>query len=334
LYSDHEEARMKSLITGGAGFIGSHLAEYLLAQGEEVIVLDDLSTGTFDNIRHLVGMDGFTHYVGKVQDEKLLERAADPADRIYHLAAAVGVQLIVNDPVNSIETNINASQAVLECAVTFGKPVLFTSTSEVYGKGTKMPFSEADDVVYGPTTRARWSYAISKAVDEFLLLAYHQRKGLPGLIVRLFNTVGPRQTGQYGMVLPRFVQQAVSGGPITVYGTGNQTRCFAHVADVVPALYDLMNCKQAIGRVVNIGSDVEVSINALAERVKETVDQSVGIIKIPYEEAYAPGFEDMGARRPDLATAKELIGYSPTRDLDDIIKDVVAFVRGNWSPDS
>ncbi|MDY6987429.1 MAG: GDP-mannose 4,6-dehydratase [Thermodesulfobacteriota bacterium] len=323
---------MKNLITGGAGFVGSHLAEWLLAQGEEVIVLDDLSTGSFDNIRHLVGRDRFTHYVGKVEDERLLERATESVDRIYHLAAAVGVQLIVDDPVRTIETNINASQAVLECAVTYGKRVLITSTSEVYGKGTKMPFSEGDDVVYGPTIRARWSYAISKAVDEFLLLAYHRKKGLPGLIVRLFNTVGPRQTGRYGMVLPRFVQQALSGGPITVYGTGNQTRCFAHVGDVAPALHAIMNCDAAIGRVVNIGSDVEASINELAQRVRDSVDSSAEIVKIPYEEAYGPGFEDMGARKPDLATAKELVGYSPTLALDDIISDVLAFHRGEWHP--
>ena len=323
---------MKSLITGGAGFVGSHLADHLVAQGEEVIVLDDLSTGAFDNIRHLVGRDGFTHYIGKVENKGLLERATESVDRVYHLAAAVGVQLIVDDPVRTIETNINATQSVLECAVTYGKQVLITSTSEVYGKGTRMPFSEGDDVVYGPTIRARWSYAISKAVDEFLLLAYHRKKGLPGLIVRLFNTVGPRQTGRYGMVLPRFVQQAVSGGPITVYGTGNQTRCFAHVSDVVPAFHALMNCEKAIGRVINIGSDEEVAINELAERVRNSVGGSAEIIKIPYEEAYGVGFEDMGARKPDLTTAKELIGYDPTRCLDDIIKDVVAFVRGNWNP--
>ena len=324
---------MKSLITGGAGFIGSHLADYLVAQGEEVIVLDDLSTGSFDNIRHLVGRGGFTHYIGKVEDKRLLERAAESVDRVYHLAAAVGVRLIVDDPVHTIETNINATQSVLEYAVTYGKQVLITSTSEVYGKGTKMPFSEEDDVIYGPTVRARWSYAVSKAVDEFLLLAFHRTKGLPGVIVRLFNTVGPRQTGRYGMVLPRFVRQAVSGGPITVYGTGNQTRCFAHVGDVVPALHALMNCAKAIGRVINIGSDEEVSINELAERVRNTVGGSAEIVKIPYEEAYGRGFEDMGARKPDLRTAKEFTGYNPTRSIDNIVKDVVAFVRDNWSPD-
>jgi len=273
---------MKNLITGGAGFIGSHLAEYLLSQGEEVVVLDDLSTGSFENIRHLVGTSGFTHYITKVENERVLERAIESVDRIYHLAAAVGVQLIINDPVRTIETNINATQAVLEQAVILGKRVLLTSTSEIYGKKNKLPFYEDDDVVYGSTTRFRWSYAISKAVDEFLLLAYHMQKGLPGIIVRLFNTVGPRQTGRYGMVVPRFVQQAISGGPITVYGTGRQTRCFAHVLDVVPALHALMNCDQAVGKVVNIGNDTQVSINHLAERIREVLNLKVDIVKIPF----------------------------------------------------
>lgn len=313
---------MRNLITGGAGFVGSHLADYLLSRGEEVIILDDLSTGSFDNIRHLVGTKGFTHYIGRVEDQRLLERAGDGADRIYHLAAAVGVQLIVDDPVRTIETNINASQAVFDYAVTFGKPVLITSTSEVYGKGIKMPFSEDDDVVYGPTIRARWSYAISKAVDEFLLLAFYRTKGLPGVVVRLFNTVGPRQTGRYGMVLPRLVQQAMSGGPMTVYGTGEQTRCFAHVKDVVPALFALMNCPCAMGQVVNIGSSQEISINDLAEEIRKMINPSVQIVKIPYADAYGPDFEDMGARRPDLSKAKNLIDYEPTQGVNQIISDV------------
>lgn len=324
---------MKNLITGGAGFIGSHLAEYLLEESEEVVVLDDLSTGSFNNIRHLAGRKGFTHYIGKVEEQALLERAFDSVERIYHLAAAVGVQLIVDDPVHTIETNINATQAVLDRAVRYGKRVLITSTSEVYGKGTKMPFCEEDDVVYGPTVRARWSYAISKAVDEFLLLAYHRHKGLPGVIVRLFNTVGPRQTGRYGMVLPRFVEQALSGEPMTVYGTGNQTRCFAHVADVVPALHAIMNCDEAMGKVINIGNDLEISINGLAARVRDIVNHQAEIVRIPYEEAYGYGFEDMGARKPDLKTARALIGYNPTQSLDEIIQDVFAFVKGEWRSD-
>lgn len=316
---------MKNLITGGAGFIGSHLAEYLLRKGQEVIVLDDLSTGSFENIRHLVGRVGFKHYISKVEEKELLEHIIEPSDRIFHLAAAVGVQLIIDDPVQTIETNINATQAVLELAVKYGKKILITSTSEVYGKANTLPFCENGDVVYGPTTRARWSYAVSKAVDEFLLFAYHRKKGLPGIIVRLFNTVGPRQTGRYGMVVPRFIQQAISGGPITVYGTGEQSRCFAHVLDVVPALHDLMECEQALGKVVNIGNDVEVSINALAKRIKELLNAKVEIVKIPYEKAYGLGFEDMGARKPSLRRAQELIAYKATRSLDEIILDVAKF---------
>lgn len=322
---------MRNLITGGAGFIGSHLAEYLLGRGEEVIVLDDLSTGSYENIRHLSGRIGFTHYIGKVENERLLERIIENVQRIYHLAAAVGVQLIVDDPVHTIETNINAAQAILEHAVTFGKPVLVASTSEVYGKGNS-PFSENDDVVYGPTTRPRWSYAISKAVDEFLFLAYHRRKGLPGVIVRLFNTVGPRQTGRYGMVVPRLVQQALSGGPLTIYGTGDQSRCFAHVLDVVPALYSLMNCPEAMGKVVNIGNDVEVSINELAERIRNAVNPGLQMIKVPYEEAYGPEFEDMGSRKPVLERVRSLTGYTAKFGLEEIIRDVIDFKKGLWKP--
>ena len=318
---------MKDLITGGAGFIGSHLVEHLLAQGDEVVILDDLSTGSFSNIEHLVGQSGFSYYIGKVEDGGLLNQALEGVDRIYHLAAAVGVQLIIDDPVHTIETNINATQMVLDRAVAYGKQVLITSTSEVYGKGDQLPFAEDDDVVYGPTSRARWSYAISKAVDEFLLLANHRQKGLRGIIARLFNTVGPRQTGRYGMVIPRFVRQAVTGEPITVYGTGEQTRCFAHVLDVVPALHALMNCDRASGQIVNIGTESEVSINGLAERVREIVNPEVDIVKVPYERAYGSGFEDMGARRPSLERARRLIDYRPTRDLDTIIRDVADYIN-------
>lgn len=318
---------MKNLITGGAGFIGSHLAEHLLDHHEEVVALDDLSTGSFANIHHLVGRAGFTYYIGKVEDRALLERALEGTGRIYHLAAAVGVQLIVDDPVRTIETNINATQIVLERAVAYGKQVLLASTSEIYGKGAKLPYAEDDDVAYGPTSHARWSYAISKAVDEFLLLASHRQKGLRGVIVRLFNTVGPRQRGRYGMVIPRFVRQAFNGEPIVVYGTGEQTRCFGHVLDVVPALHALMNCSKANGKVVNLGSSEEVSINELAERVRERVNPEVEIVRIPYEEAYGPGFEDMGARRPSLERARELVDYKPVRDLDTIIRDVADYIR-------
>lgn len=318
---------MINLITGGAGFIGGHLAEYLLNRGEEVIALDDLSTGSFDNIAHLVGRKGFTYYIGRVEDTSLLDRAVGACDRIYHLAAAVGVRLIIEDPVRTIETNINAAQAVLGQAVKFGKPVLVTSSSEVYGKSEALPFAEADDVVYGPTSRARWSYAYSKAIDEFLLLSYCRTKGLQGVVARLFNTVGPRQTGLYGMVIPRFVEQALAGGPITVYGTGEQERCFAHVLDVVPALVRLMDCKQALGQVVNVGNDDRISMQALAELVKRLVNPDAQVSFVGYEEAYGVGFEDLGSRQPDLSRLRELIGFAPAHSLEDIIRDVVAYAR-------
>lgn len=318
---------MISLITGGAGFIGGHLAEYLLGRGEEVVVLDNLSTGSFDNIAHLVGRKGFTYYIGRVEDKALLDRAVSGCDRIYHLAAAVGVRLIIEDPVRTIETNINCAQAVLEQAVTFGKPVLVTSSSEVYGKSAALPFSEVDDVVYGPTNRARWSYAYSKAIDEFLLLSYSRTKGLQGVVARLFNTVGPRQTGLYGMVIPRFVGQALAGEPLTVYGTGEQERCFAHVLDVVPALVRLMDCKRALGHVVNVGNDETISIRALAELVRRLVNPDAAISYLSYEEAYGAGFEDLGSRQPDLSRLRDLIGYAPTHSLEDIIRDVAAHMR-------
>ena len=282
---------MKNLITGGAGFIGSHLAEHLLNVGEEVVVLDDLSTGSLSNLSGLEGRSGFSRHIGKVEDETLLEAALEGVERVYHLAAAVGVRLIVDDPMRTIETNVNATQVVLEHALARGVQVLLASSSEVYGKGARLPYAEDDDVVYGPTTQARWSYAVSKSVDEFLLLAAHRQKGLGGVIVRLFNTTGPRQTGQYGMVIPRFVGQALSGGPITVYGSGEQRRCFAHVLDVVPALRALMASDKADGQVVNLGSEEEVTINELAERIRRSVNAEAEVVKIPYDEAYSPGFE-------------------------------------------
>ena len=324
---------MKNLITGGAGFIGSHLADHLMKEGEEVVIMDDLSTGRFDNIRHLVEKRGFKYYIGKVEDRRLLEKIIEKVDRIYHLAASVGVQLILDDPVRTIENNIFSTQTVLEEAVKYGKSVLLASTSELYGKSEKLPFSEDSEVVYGPTRLFRWSYAISKAVDEFLLLAYHRQKGLPGVIVRLFNTVGPRQTGRYGMVLPRFVKQALSGEPITVYGSGEQKRCFAHVLDVVPALHDLMKSSQAQGMVVNIGNNEEVSINQLAENVQQKVNPEADILRLPYEQVYGKNFEDMNSRQPDLTRVKELINYQPSRSLDTIIDDVLAFYRGKWEPE-
>ncbi len=323
---------MGSLITGGAGFIGSHLAEHLMRGGEDVVVLDNLSTGRFDNIRHLVGHPRFRYYIGDVEDRSLLSEAGSQCDSIYHLAAAVGVQLVIRDPVQTIETNINGTEAVLKYAVRYGKKVLVTSTSEVYGKSSKLPFSEDDDVIYGPTSRPRWAYAISKAIDEFLVRAYADSKGLPAVTVRLFNTVGPRQVGHYGMVIPRFVGQALQGGPITVYGDGTQTRCFGHVLDIVPALQRLVSENHLQGEVINLGGTERVSINDLAERVRQLVGGSLEIRRIPYSEAYIAGFEDMKDRVPDLRRAERKVSYKPTRGLDTILKDVLADLRGEWRP--
>jgi UDP-glucose 4-epimerase len=318
---------VKSLITGGAGFIGSHLAEHLLEAGEEVVVLDDLSTGRFDNIRSLVQDSRFRYFVGPVEDKDLLSEAAEGVDVIYHLAAAVGVELIVRDPVRTIETNIMGTAQVLHHAVRYGKKVLITSTSEVYGKSSQLPFREDDDVVYGPTSKARWAYAMSKAVDEFLLKAYVSQKGLPGVVVRLFNTVGPRQVGHYGMVVPRFVGQALRGGPITVYGSGQQSRCFAHVADIVPALRRIAHTPRAYGLVVNLGGQRSVTIQELAEIVRARVNPEASIKTIPYEEAYGEGFEDMYERMPGIERARELIGFTPSRNLEQIVDDVAAWMR-------
>jgi len=314
---------MRYLITGGAGFIGSHLSEHLLKAGDSVVVLDKLSTGRFDNIRHLVGQPKFSYFVGPVEDTGLLAEAARDCDAIFHLAAAVGVELIVRDPVGTIETNINGTEAVLRFAVRYGKRVLVTSSSEVYGKTARLPFREDDDVTYGATSRPRWAYAISKAVDEFLVRAYAESKGLPGIAVRLFNTVGPRQVGHYGMVIPRFVDQALRGGPITVYGDGRQTRCFAHVADIVAALRDLICLPELNGEIVNLGSNERVTIRNLAERVRNRVDPQVEIQHVPYEAVFGASFEDMQDREPDLSRAAELIGYAPRYDLARILTDVI-----------
>lgn len=315
---------MRALITGGAGFIGSHLAEHLLRAGDTVVVLDNLSTGRFDNIRHLVGRPGFRYCVGAVEDPEMLADAGQGCDAIFHLAAAVGVELIVRDPVGTIETNINGTEAVLRFAARHGTRVLLTSSSEVYGKTTKMPFREDEDVVYGPTSRPRWSYAVSKAVDEFLLRAYAQARGVPGIAARLFNTAGPRQVGHYGMVIPRFVDQALRGGPITVYGDGEQTRCFTHVVDIVHALRDLMCLPQLNGEIVNLGSVERVSIGALAEQVRRKVDPRIEIQHVPYDLAFGPSFEDMRDREPDLGRARALIAYAPRYSLDRIVDDVIA----------
>jgi UDP-glucose 4-epimerase len=324
---------MRSLITGGAGFIGSHLAEHLLRQGEEVVVLDNLSTGRFDNIRHLVGQPRFRHFIGEVETETLLAEAAEGVDIIYHLAAAVGVDLIVKDPVYTIENNILGTRAVLRHAVRYGKRVLINSSSEVYGKSERLPFAEEDDVLYGPTSRPRWSYAVSKSVDEFLAKAYVSAKGLNCVIVRLFNTVGPRQVGQYGMVIPRLVDQALKGGPLTVYGDGSQTRTFTHVLDVVPALRALATRDGIAGQVVNLGSDEPITIRELAERIILRTKTEAPIQFVPYEVAFGPGFEDMKDRLPDLTRARQLIGYAPQRDIDTIIDDVIADKQERWKPE-
>ncbi|MGQ0713217.1 MAG: GDP-mannose 4,6-dehydratase [Gemmatimonadaceae bacterium] len=314
---------MRNLITGGAGFIGSHLAEYLLGLGEEVVIWDNLSTGRMQNLRRCLGRPGFQYIIGDFTSDPEFERIVSRVDVVYHLAAAVGVQLIVNDPVKTIETNIVGSEVALRCAAKFGRRIFIASTSEVYGKGVRVPFSEDDDVVYGPTTKRRWNYAISKAVDEFLLLAYHESHALPGVVGRLFNTVGPRQVPFYGMVIPRFIEQAKGGADLTVYGDGSQSRCFGHVLDVVPAIHKLAHCEQAVGQVVNLGSDQEVTILQLAERVRERTGSQSKVRFVPYDVAYRAGFEDMQRRVPNLAKARRLIGYEPQRTLDNVIDDIM-----------
>lgn len=314
---------MRNLITGGAGFIGSHLAEYLLGVGEEVVVWDNLSTGRMQNLRNCLGRPGFQYIIGDFTTDPEFERVVAKVDVVYHLAAAVGVQLIVNDPVRTIETNIVGSEVALRCAAKFGRRIFVASTSEVYGKGVRVPFSEDDDVLYGPTTKRRWNYAISKSVDEFLLLAYHESHALPGVVARLFNTVGPRQVPFYGMVIPRFIEQAKSGADLTVYGDGTQSRCFGHVLDVVPAIHKLAHSDEAVGEVVNVGSDQEVTILQLAERVRDRVGSSSKIRFVPYDVAYRAGFEDMQRRVPNLAKVRRLIDYQPSRTLDDAIDDIM-----------
>ena len=316
------------LITGGTGFIGSHLAEALLAQNHSVTVIDNLSTGRFDNIAHLTGHPNFRFAVDNITNEMVLDRLASECDIIFHLAAAVGVKLIVEHPVHTIETNIMGTEAVLKAALRYRAKVLVASTSEVYGKGIKVPFAEEDDVVLGPTTRSRWSYAASKMVDEFLALAYYHERSLPAVVFRLFNTVGPRQTGQYGMVVPRFVEQALRNEPITIYGDGNQSRCFCDVSDVVRALIALSAHPEAIGHVFNIGNTEEVSITQLAERIIKVTKSQSTLEYIPYSEAYAPGFEDMQRRVPDTRKIQALLGWTPQIKLDGIIERVAQHQRG------
>jgi len=315
------------LITGGAGFIGSHLSEVLLAEGHQVTIIDDLSTGKFENIEHLTDNPNFHYAIDTILNNNVLDRLASECDVIYHLAAAVGVRLVVEKPILTIETNFKGTEAVLKTALRYRAKVIITSTSEVYGKGNKLPFKEDDDVLFGPTVNSRWTYAGSKMMDEFLALAYWQEKRLPVVICRLFNTIGPRQTGRYGMVVPRFVQQAVSGEPITVYGDGEQRRSFTWVGDVVQALAQLAVTPKAVGEVYNIGQDKDISIGELAELIKEMTGSSSEIKLISYKEAYKEGFEDMRRRLPDISKIQSLIGYQPTKQLRDILDIVIAFEK-------
>lgn len=316
--------RLRVLVTGGAGFIGSHLADELLLRGHRVHVLDDLSTGAIDNIRHLRDNPRFGYTIDSCRDSRLVAELVDDADYVYHLAAAVGVRLIVDSPVRTIETNVHGTEIVLAQASKKRKPVFIASTSEVYGKSSQVPFREDGDIVMGATTRGRWAYACSKAVDEFLALAYYREYGLPTVVGRLFNTVGPRQTGRDGMVVPTFVRQALSGQAITVFGSGEQRRCFCHVHDVVRALCDMLTREDLFGEVFNIGSTEEISIRGLAARVKDATDSSSDIVSIPYKEAYGQGFEDMHRRVPDLTKIECHLGWRPTACLEDILADVIA----------
>jgi len=318
---------MRVLITGGAGFVGSHLAEALLDRGDEVYVLDDLSTGSIDNIAHLKGHAKFHYTIDTVTNEPLLAEMLDRCDTVVHLAAAVGVKLIVEQPVRTIETNVHGTEVVLKHANKKKKLVLIASTSEVYGKSAKVPFREDADLVLGPTSKHRWAYACSKMIDEFLALAYWKERKLPVIIVRLFNTVGPRQTGQYGMVVPNFVRQALAGVPITVFGDGTQSRSFTYVGDVVRAMVALIDEPRAVGQVFNIGNGREISIEGLAARIKELTGSASPIVKIPYDQAYEAGFEDMPRRVPDIAKIRALVGYEPTVDLDEILTRVIASLR-------
>jgi len=319
---------MHALITGGAGFIGSHLAEALLARGDNVFVLDNLSTGAMENIVHLKGRSGFEYFIDSIENEGLLAELIDRSDVVFHFAAAVGVKLIVEQPVRTIETNVHGTEIVLKHANKKKKLVVIASTSEVYGKSEDVPFREDSDLVLGPTPKHRWAYACSKAIDEFLALAYWKERQLPVIVVRFFNTVGPRQTGQYGMVIPNFVRQALAGEPITVFGDGTQSRSFTHVADVVQALLKLVKEPKAVGQVINIGNVGEISILKLAERVRELSDSKSVIKLVPYDEAYESGFEDMPRRVPDLTKVTALIGYKPRFSLDDILSQVIEYFRG------
>ncbi len=320
---------MRVLITGGAGFIGSHLSDAYLGRGDEVYVIDDLSTGSIENIAHLKKHERFHYTIDSVHNYPVMAELVDQCDVIFHLAAAVGVKLIVESPVRTIETNVRGTEIVLAQANKKKKKVLVASTSEVYGLSDQVPFREDGNLVMGATTKGRWSYACSKAIDEFLALAYWREKKLPTIVVRLFNTVGPRQTGQYGMVIPTFVKQALAGRPITVYGDGTQTRCFGYVGDIVGALVKLMDDPAAIGQVFNIGSNEEISIIELAERIKELTKSDSEIVLMPYDEAYEEGFEDMPRRVPDISKISAQVGFRPEMSLDRILEKVIAYCSGH-----
>lgn len=319
---------MRVLITGGAGFIGSHLADAYLQRDCEVYVIDDLSTGKIENIQHLKGNPRFHYTIESVRNHPVTAELVDQCDVIFHLAAAVGVKLIVESPVRTIETNVRGTEVVLSLANKKKKKVMIASTSEVYGLSTDVPFREDGNLVMGATTKGRWSYACSKAIDEFLALAYWREKKLPTIIARLFNTVGPRQTGQYGMVIPTFVKQALAGRPITVYGDGKQSRCFGYVGDIVGALIGLMEHKDAVGKVFNIGSNQEITILDLARRVQELTQSTSEIVFVPYDEAYEEGFEDMPRRIPDISKVHDLVGFRPEMSLDGILKTVIDYQSG------
>jgi nucleoside-diphosphate-sugar epimerase len=319
---------LRVLITGGAGFIGSHLADAYLGRGDEVTILDDLSTGSIHNIEHIKKHPRFHYTIDSVQNFPIVTELVDGCDVVFHLAAAVGVKLIVESPVRTIETNVRGTEVVLAAANKKKKKVLIASTSEVYGLSDQVPFREDGNLVMGATTKGRWSYACSKAIDEFLALAYWREKKLPTIVVRLFNTVGPRQTGQYGMVIPTLVKQALAGRPLTVYGDGKQTRCFGYVGDIVDALVKLMDREEAIGQVFNIGSNEEVSIGSLAERIRDLTGSSSEIVFIPYNEAYEEGFEDMPRRVPDISKVSALVGFRPKTSLDGILREVIAYHAG------
>jgi UDP-glucose 4-epimerase len=322
---------LRVLITGGAGFIGSHLADAYLQRGDDVSVIDDLSTGTIDNISHLKTNPRFSYTIDTVHNQPVTAELVDQCDVVVHLAAAVGVKLIVESPVRTIETNVRGTEVVLKLANKKKKKVLIASTSEVYGLSADVPFREDGNLVMGATTKGRWSYACSKAIDEFLALAYWREKKLPTVIVRLFNTVGPRQTGRYGMVIPTFVRQALAGRPITVYGDGKQTRCFGYVGDVVGALIKLVDHPDSVGQVFNIGSNEEISIFELAQRVKQLTDSKSEIVFMPYDEAYEEGFEDMPRRVPDTSKINQLVGFKPEMKLDGILQSVISFHSGQPS---